>query len=504
MENRKRIIRNTIFLYIKTLISTLVVFFSTRIVLGALGASDYGVYGIVGGVIAMLGYINIAMSHATQRYMNFAEGTKDKNRMLSIFNNAVILHLMMGVAIVAILELIYYWMFNGVLNIPVERVYAAKLIYHFMAVSTFFTVITVPYEALINAHEDFLYYSIVGIVDSLLKLSAAYVIVWYAYDKLILYGILMAVITVIMLIVMRIYCHRKYTECVLNFRRFGKLETMKELGAFAGWNFVGVFASVAGNFGSTILMNHFFGTIVIAAKNIGDQLGGQLSVVTTNLTKALNPSIMKSEGAGNHKQMVELCYTACRFGFLLYALFAIPFIFKTEYLLGLWLKEIPKWAVLFCQLQVLRTLSEQIFSPLRTMLMAQGTIKQLNMANLALGIFTFVVLLLLYCIGLPSYWHYIISILFMVVIESVVKIYLCKKHCSIRYVDVLSAILIRISNVIIVSCIVCYVLDVFLCNNLNGLLCTFVLVMGAGVVTFLLGLKKNERKYIINILIRKK
>ena len=188
----------------------------------------------------------------------------------------------------------------------------------------------------------------------------------------------------------------------------------------------------------------------------------------------------------------------------MYALFAIPFIFKTEYLLGLWLKEIPKWAVLFCQLQVLRTLSEQIFSPLRTMLMAQGTIKQLNMANLALGIFTFVVLLLLYCIGLPSYWHYIISILFMVVIESVVKIYLCKKHCSIRYVDVLSAILIRISNVIIVSCIVCYVLDVFLCNNLNGLLCTFVLVMGAGVVTFLLGLKKNERKYIINILIRKK
>ena len=213
---------------------------------------------------------------------------------------------------------------------------------------------------------------------------------------------------------------------------------------------------------------------------------------------------MKSEGAGNHKHMVELCYTACRFGFLLYALFAIPFIFKTEYLLGLWLKEIPEWAVLFCQLQVLRTLSEQIFSPLRTMLMAQGTIKQLNIANLFLGIFTFIVLLLLYLIGLPSYWHYIISILFMVIIESVVKIYLCKKYCSIKYLDLLNAILIRISNTIIMSCIVCYVLDVFLCNRLNGLLCTSMLVMGAGVVTFLVGLNKNERKYIINILIRKK
>ena len=177
--NSKRIVKNTFFLYTKTILSTIVIFLSTRIVLDALGKVDYGVYGVVGGVIAMLGYINIAMASASQRFMNLAEGAEDKERSKSVFNNAILLHLGIGITIVVVLELLFYWMFNGILNIPEERIAAAKIVYHMMVVSTFFTMITVPYEALINAHEDFLFYSIIGIIDSLLRLAVAYIIFFY-------------------------------------------------------------------------------------------------------------------------------------------------------------------------------------------------------------------------------------------------------------------------------------------------------------------------------------
>lgn len=499
--NKNRILRNTIFLYAKTIISTIVVFCSTRIVLNALGAQDYGVYGIVGGVIAMLGYLNISMSSATQRYMNIAKGAEDTERSVYIFNNATIIHLAMGIMVVMALEILYYWMFNGILNIPANRIDAAKIIYHLMAVSTFFTMITVPYDAMINAHEDFLYYSIVGIVESLLKLGAAFAIVYYANDKLILYGVLVASISITMMLVMRIYCHTHYEECKLSLRKYGQKNLVKELSAFAGWNFVGAFSSIFGNFGSTILMNHFFGTIVIAAKNIGDQIGGELSILTANLTKALNPVIMKSEGGGDRKQMVQLSLTTCRLGFLLYSFLAIPFIFETEFILGLWLKKIPDWAVLFCQLQVLRLLLEQLFSPMRTMLIAAGTIKHLNIADLILGIITFLSLGLLYKIGLPSYYHYIISIFILVLIESAIKIYLCHYYCDLKYRDFINNAFAK-SILSASSCsVACFILH-HVISGYNMFIVVALMVLISILCIVVLGLNKKERTYLIKAIKR--
>lgn len=231
--------------------------FSTRIVITTLGQQDYGVYGIVGGVIAMLAYLNIAMSQATQRFMNYAEGMQDEERVLSIFTNTVVLHIVIGIFLVLLMCLLYYPFFHGILNIAPNRVFAAKCIYGFFAISTFATIITVPYEALINAHEDFLYYSVVGVLDSVLKLIAACVLMVYDGDRLILYGALIAVVSIVQMIIMRVYCRKKYKECVFKFKQYSSVQVLKELGSFAIWNFIGVFSSIAGNFGSTILMNHF-------------------------------------------------------------------------------------------------------------------------------------------------------------------------------------------------------------------------------------------------------
>lgn len=410
-------------------------FVATRLVLEGLGAMDFGVYGTVGGAIAMLEALNLAMTQATQRFMNYAQGKGNREQLIVIFNNSVLLHIGLGLSIVLLLVLLYYPLFHGIFSIPELRISAARRIYFFLIFSTFFTIITVPYDAMINAHEDFLYYSIVGIVVSILKLCSAILVLHYYADRLVLYGVLMAIIVIINMLMMRLYCRTKYDECRFHPRRYVDFTTAKEMGAFAGWNFVGAFANMAGNHGSTILMNHFFGPLVIAAKGIGDQICSQVAVLTSNMTKALNPVIIKSEGSGDHHAMVQLSYRSCRFSYLLYLVLAIPFVFNAEPLLSIWLKEVPTYAVLFCQLQVIRTLFEQLFSPLRMMLMAQGSVKQINIVDLILGVATFIILWLLYSNGFQAKWHYYVSILILVFISGGFKLIFCAQICKIRIGD---------------------------------------------------------------------
>lgn len=500
--NSKRIIVNTFFLYAKTLITMVISFVATRIILDGLGATDFGIYGTVGGAIVMLEALNGAMTQATQRFMNYAEGKGNKEHLVCIFNNTVLLHIGLGIIIVVLLIALYYPLFNGIFNIPEDRIDAAKYIYLFLAVSSFFTIITVPYDAMINAHENFLYYSIVGIVVALLKLEAAYMIVNYMSDHLILYGLLMAAISIVNMLIMSAYCKIKYQECHLHPRKYVDVTTAKEIGVFAGWNFVGAFANMAGNHGSTILMNHFFGPILIAAKNIGDQICSQVSILTSNMTKALNPVIVKSEGNGDRQTMINLSYKSCRFSFLLYLVLAVPFIYNTEALLAIWLKNVPEWAVLFCQLQVIRTLFEQLFMPLRMSLMAEGSVKYVNVADLVLSIVTFLVLWLLYGMGLPAQWHYYVSIILLVFLSGVIKVYLCRHICDMRIRDYMQKVSSPCVVVMIVSVLMTQTLQTFM-KDANVIIIVAVQVTVLFIVEVLVGLTKSERSTFFSKLVKR-
>lgn len=495
--NTKRIAVNTIFLYMKTLITMAISFVATRIVLDSLGATDFGIYGTVGGAIVMLEALNGAMAQATQRFMNYAEGQGDKEKLICLFNNTVLLHICLGIIILLLMAALYYPLFNGIFNIPEDRVDAAKYIYLFLAISTFFTIITIPYDAMINAHENFMYYSIVGIVVALLKLAVAFMIVNYMSDRLIFYGLMMAAITIVNMLIMRVYCKVKYQECVFLPQKYADITMAKEIGTFAGWNFIGAFAGIAGNHGSTILMNHFFGPILIAAKNIGDQICTQVALLTYNMTKALNPAIVKSEGSGDHQTMINLSYNSCRFSFLLYMLLAIPFIFNTESLLVIWLKKVPEWAVLFCQLQVVRTLFEQLFSPLRISLMAQGSIRQINVIDLFLSIATFLSLWLLYDIGFLAYWHYYVSIIFLVVLSGLAKVYFCRNKCQMKVRDYIQMVVSPCIVVMIISCIATFLLQRMM-GELNDLIVVSIEVFSLFLIESMVGLTKQERSIMLS------
>lgn len=316
---------NTGILYARMSITMFISLYTTRLILNSLGASDFGIFNIVGGAIAMLGFLNVAMANATQRFMSYSEGAGDKDKQKSIFNVSVILHFLIALLVGIVLVIAGYFFFNGILNIPAERMHAARMVYYFMIVSTMLTVMTVPYDAVVNAHENMLYYAIVGIIESVLKLAVALVVVYTLADKLIIYGLLMAGISLLVMIIMRVYCHRKYMECEFAPKKYCNRPLMKEMTGFSGWNFMNSSITMITNYGQGVVINIFYGTIVNSAQGITNQISGQLGAFARSMLKALNPIIVKNEGAGNRSQMLYASVLGSKISFFLLMFFIFLF-----------------------------------------------------------------------------------------------------------------------------------------------------------------------------------
>ena len=456
MSTATRVIKNTGYLYAKMGITMFISLYTTRLILNSLGASDFGIFNIVGGAIAMLGFLNAAMASATQRFMSYSEGEGNKEKQKSIFNVSLVLHFGIAFAVGLALVIAGYFFFNGILNIPEERTFAAQVVYGSLIVSTMFTVMTVPYDAAMNAHENMKYYAIVGILESLLKLAVAFACVYTVHDKLIVYGSLMACIPLVTLTIMRVYCHKHYEECTIRIRKYWDRGLMKEMTGFAGWSFLGSASSLIGNYGNGLVLNHFFGAMLNAAQGVANQLNGILLVFTNNMLKALNPVITKTEGAGNRKKMLETTATGSKFSFYMLAVFAIPAITEMPYLLGLWLKSVPQWAVIFAQLQLVRTLIEQTTITLGTSLSAEGRIKRINQMTSIINLLPVILIFILFSYGCSPIYMYVVNISIFGILLSVSKVYFMKTHCGMTYGYYLRKILFPILLTLIPSCFCSY------------------------------------------------
>lgn len=386
--------------------------YTTRLILNGLGASDFGIFNIVGGAIAMLGFLNAAMANATQRFMSYAEGEGNKDKQKQIFNISIILHTVIAVFMGITLIIVGHWFFNGILTLPENRLFAAKIVYLSLIVSTVFTVMSVPYDAMINAHENMRYYAFVGIFESILKLSVAAICICTHYDKLILYGILMASIPLITMTLLRVYCHRQYEECIIApIQHFSK-SLIKEMTSFAGWAFLTSISSMWAQYGLGIIVNHFFGVILNAAQGIATQVAGMLQNFSYNIMKAVNPVLVKSEGAHDRQRLQYIAFFGCRVSFWIMAMFEIPMILLAPYILQIWLVDVPTWAVLFTQLQLILSMSDQLFSSVYSAVYAEGNIKNYAIVKSILNILPLPVTYILYQQGFPPYWLYITWILF--------------------------------------------------------------------------------------------
>lgn len=407
--------------------------YTTRLILNSLGVVDFGIYAIVGGAIGMLGFLNGAMSSATQRFMSYAEGQGNQEKKIGVFNVSIVIHLCLALIVATVLAVAGLVYFNGVLNIPENRMLAAKVVYGSLVFSTFLTVINVPYEAVMNAHENMRYYALVGILESLLKLTVAFVCVSTNYDKLIVYGILMACIPVVTLSIMKVYCHKRYSECILNPFRYFRKDLAKEMLSFSGWNLFGSASLLVGNYGNGLVLNHFYGSILNAAMGVANQLNGQLLVFSNNMLKALNPVITKSEGAGNRNDVLIFATIGCKYSFALLAFFAIPFIIEMDFILHKWLKCVPSWAVLFAQLQIVRTLIEQLAISYGTAIIAEGRIVKFNITISILNLLPVTLLFVLFSKGFSPILMYVLNISIFGIMIAMVKVLFAHKICGLRY-----------------------------------------------------------------------
>jgi O-antigen/teichoic acid export membrane protein len=434
MQSANRVLKNTGFLYGKMVFTIFISLYSTRLILNALGAVDYGIFTLVAGVISMLSFINGAMIIATQRYLSISLGAGDKEKTKAVFSASVVLHLIIGLVIVVALEIGGIFLFNGSLNIPAERIGTAKIIYHFMVISTFFTINAVPYDASINSHENMLFDAISGIFEATMKLFIAIILVYYAKDKLILYGILTAALTILIRVIKSFYCYRKYEECRVKVKHHINTALLKEMVGFAGWNLFGLFCSVLKNQGLAIMLNLFFGIVVNAAYGIANQVNANIRAFSSNMLKALMPQITKSEGSGDRKRMLRLSIFACKTSFFLLAFFSIPIIIEMPFVLKIWLKTVPENAVSFCQLILLLTMMYQITIGTMAAVTSVGKIKTFQIAVGALEIFNLPLAYVLVKIGLPAYSVFVGS-LFMELVASGIRIWFAHKIADLDIKD---------------------------------------------------------------------
>lgn len=494
-----RIIKNSGFLYIRIAVVTFLSLYTTRLVLEALGASDFGIYNIAGGVIAMLGFLNGAMASATQRYMSYSEGENNKEKLKAIFNISLIIHLAIALLLLILFVIIGFVCFSFILNIPEDRIFAAEIVYGCLIVSTVFSVTSVPYDAVLNAHENMLYYSIVGIIDTSLRLVVAILLFRVTSDKLIVYGLLMALIPIITFSIMRIYCHHHYEECVISPRRYFDWKRTKEMAAFAGWNFLPKAGNVIVMQGSSIVLNAFGGILINAAHGIANQLTGYMLVFSTNMQKALNPVIVKKEGEHNRRQMLAFALAGNKFSFILFAFFAIPFCIEMPYVLRLWLKEPPEYAVLFCRLIVIRRLIGQLTSTFVTSIGATGNIKQDSIANAIIMALALPIACLFYKQGAPIYTMYVVLIA-MVCLMGITDLYFTHKQCELPIISFFKEVIspcIAISAITFATGIIFPYLMPMGMLRLSCVMITCVLT--CIVSTYALGMSQNEKNVINGI-----
>jgi O-antigen/teichoic acid export membrane protein len=438
----KRVVMNTGILYAKMGITMFISLYITRLILNSLGASDFGIFNVVGGAIAMLGFLNVAMASATQRFMSYAEGEGNKDKQKNIFNISIILHFCIAILLGIVLLIAGYFFFNGILNIPAERMGAARMVYYFMIVSTMFTVMTVPYDAVLNAHENMLYYAIVGIIESILKLAVALVVAYTMADKLIVYGALMSGISLTVMIILWAYCRKRYEECVFKPKKYYDRTLMKEMTGFAGWNFLTSLSGIVGQSGLGIVLNHFFGAILNAAQGIANQLSGQLQLFTNTMLKALNPIITKSEGQGNRELMLRSSMIGCKFSFLGVAFFAIPCLIDAEYIMGVWLKTVPEWSVIFFRFQIARVLIEQLTGTLEASIYAVGDIVNRSKIKAITTISPLILTFFAFYAGWPPYWMYIFWIFCWSILDGGIKIYYAIMKCNLSLKNFTRSIII--------------------------------------------------------------
>ena len=494
--NNKRIAKNTLLLYFRMLFLMAVSLYTSRVVLNALGVEDFGIYNVVGGVVAMFSMLSGSLSSAITRFITYELGTGNRENLKKIFSSAVTIQTGLAVLFILIAEAAGVWFLNVKMNIPDARMAAANWVFQLSVLTFAVNLISVPYNASIIAHERMSAFAYISILEATGKLGIAFLIVISPIDKLVFYAVLMCMVALVVRVAYGAYCKRHFEECTYRF--IFDRDLLKRMFGFAGWNFIGAASAVLRDQGGNIVINLFCGSAVNAARGIAFQVNTAVHGFVTNFMTALNPQITKSYAAGDRDYMMTLIYQGARLSFYMLLLLSLPVLVNTHYILGLWLKTVPGHTVLFVQLVLLFGMSESISNPLITAMLATGRIRNyqlvvggLQMMNLPVsyvllraGMFPEVVIVVAIIISQCCLAARLVMLRGMIGLS--VRKYMKKVYMNVLVVTAMAAILPFLLSTKLEE------------SFLNFVLLCFVALICTGTTIYYVGCDKTERQFVLN------
>lgn len=410
------IARNTLMLYLRTLLSVVVGLYTSRVVLHTLGVEDYGIYGLVGGIVSLLSFLNASMAGATSRFITYDLGTGDLENLNQTFNTAFQSHLIIALIIVIISETIGLWFVNCQLDIPQGRHFAANCIYQLSILSVVFGITQAPYTAVVLAHEQMDVYAWLEILNAILKLIIVWILQLTSNDRLIFYGILVFAVTVLIRTLYRIFCHRHYPESHLYF--FWNPKILRKMLSFTGWNLYADASVSVRQQGINILINRFFGVALNASCGLASMIQGIFWTLGYNVVAAFRPQIIKQYASGDFNRMMHLMGKALKITLVLLCLFSIPAIIEMPFLLQLWLNDVPVYTVVFCRILLLDNLLGIVNYIINLGVYAQGDIKRMSIASGTYKFLCLPVIFLLFHFAFTPAWAYWCNLICLVVIVA--------------------------------------------------------------------------------------
>lgn len=435
LSSNKRIAKNTIMLYIRMLLSIVVSLYTSRVVLNTLGVEDYGIYGVVGGIVAMFSFLNASMSGATSRFLTYEMGRGNFQRLKETFSSALIVHIAIAVIVFILSETIGLWFLIYKLVIPEERMFAAHVVYQLSIFSTMVSITQVPYNAAIISHEKMDIYAYVELLNVILKLIIVFFLPILGNDKLIVYASLVLAVSVLIAFIYRIYCIRHYKESIFHF--VYKKELLYPMLSFSGWNLYGNMSVSWQQQGMNFLLNMFFGPVLNAASSIATTIQGVIIGLAGNAMMAFRPQIIKNYATKNFEKMNELIVMSIKFTLALFLMIAIPIYIKIDIILKLWLKIVPEYTADFFRLIIISNIFSVINNNLVISIHATGKIKQLSFITGSIHLISLIPMYIILKMNYTPSSIYVLLLLFSVFVMTSNLLILKRNMKTVKIVPIL-------------------------------------------------------------------
>lgn len=493
-SNTKRIAKNTLMLYFRQILIMLVSLYTVRVVLNVLGAEDYGIYNVVAGVVILFSFVNNAMSSGTQRFLNFYLGKKDLDKTNQVYSSSLLIHFFISLIFVILAESVGLWFVNCKLNIPENRHSVAMIVYQFTILTTVFNILKVPYNAVIIAYERMSFFAGMSILEAVLKLGIVFLLSLTKFDKLIFYAFLLTCVAFITMLSYKIFCNRKFE--IAHFKKVADKSFVKEQLAFSGWSLFGATANVANSQGTNIVLNIFTNVTVNAAMGVANQVNSAVYSFVSNFQMAFNPQIVKSWASKELEYFYLLLIRAAKVSYYLLFFIALPLYLNTDFVLSIWLKEVPNYAADFVRLTLIWSLIEAVNGPLFMAVQATGKIKFYQITIGIINLLNLPFVIIAFSAGANPLWLLYIKIA-LNIFALVFRVEFCVKYISLSRVKFIFGCIVPVAIISLLSFTVTFFIGHFFVGLQYFFVTCIVSILITGLLVFFIGLSKNERNAIL-------